>query len=101
MMDDLQLARRDMVEKLRDDLLDTDATKQMTRSILSTVQDPKMHPGIAAKAANAVASGKLSAHELREVLESIVRNRKSIDCRGAYFVSCLKRLFQRHEIPWR
>lgn len=100
-MDELQLAKRQTVDRLREDLLDTEATKRMTRAILKSVQDPRMHPSIAAKAASAIAAGKLSPHEIREVLEAMDRNRRSIKNRGGYFVTCLKRLFQAHEIAWR
>jgi hypothetical protein len=88
------------------DPLGMDAVRAVARQIANTVRDEKMAPSITMKVARAVAERKLNASELTEVLDSI----STIYARsgragfkvapGAYFVSCMRRAFQRNEIPW-
>lgn len=82
--------------------LGTERVEQIAREVLRAVGDPKMHPGVAMRAARAVADGKLETQELTEMLDIIASQRKAGRLRspGAYFVVSLKRSFQRNEIPW-
>lgn len=81
--------------------LGVSATRKLAREIADAVRDPKMHPSISMKAARAVVERKLSAEELTQLLNHICSHRRSIHSTGAYFCSCLKRLFQAEGIPWR
>lgn len=84
------------------DPLGMDATRSVARSILDAVRDPKMHPSIAMRVARAITDGRLPKSELAEILDIIVALRTSGRVRspGAYFMTSIKRLFQRNEIPW-
>ncbi len=81
--------------------LGVDQTRTLAREIADAVRDPKMHPSIAMKAARAIVDRRISPGELTEVLDHICSHRRTINSTGAYFCSCLKRIFQRNEVPWR
>lgn len=82
--------------------LGTERVGLLAREVLRAVGDPKMHPGIAMRAARAVVDGKMETQELTEMLDIIASQRKAGRLRspGAYFVTSLKRAFQRNEIAW-
>jgi hypothetical protein len=85
------------------DPLGMDATRAVARQIQETVRDPKMAPSIAMKVARAVTERKLNPSELTEILDAIAAihaRRGFTKGPGAYFVSCIRRAFQRNEIPW-
>ena len=75
--------------------------RSLAREISDAVNDPKMHPRIAIKAARAICDRQISAEELTQLLDHICSNRQSINSTGAYFCSCLKRMFQAAGIQWR
>lgn len=82
------------------DPLGTSATRTVAQEIVEVVRDPRMHASIPLKVARAVVERRVSPMEVGEVLEAIEANRSTIRCTGAYFVACVKRIFQRNEVPW-
>jgi hypothetical protein len=90
-------------ERTDADPLGTDAVMQMARKIMTVVADPTVHRSIPVKLARAVVERKISPDEVAYMLDTIAAKRMSgeLDRPGAYFIVSVKRLFQRHEIPWR
>jgi len=78
-----------------------DQARSLAREISDAVRDPKMHPSIPMKAARAICDRKISAEELTQLLDHICSNRRTIKSTGAYFCSCMKRMFQAAGIQWR
>jgi hypothetical protein len=76
------------------------ATRAVARQIMDTVRDPKMHPSIAMRVARAISEKKLNPSELVEILDCMTAQGSRINSRGAYFVTSIKRAFQRNEITW-
>jgi hypothetical protein len=85
------------------DPLGTDAVRNVARKIMCVVGDARMHPSIAYRAARAAVEHRLSPEELIELCDiiEVKRSRNELNSPGAYFTASLKRLFQRHEIPWQ
>lgn len=84
------------------DPLGMDAVRAVARQIADAVRDPDMNPKIPLKIARDFAERKINASELAPLLESIIAGRMTgrINRPGAYFVTSIKRLYQKHEIPW-
>ena len=77
--------------------------RRLARFIFHKVGDDRMHRSIAFKVGTALVESRCSRVELDELLEAVEAKRLSgeLDCSGAYFVTSIKRIFQREEIPWR
>jgi hypothetical protein len=99
----------DNIRKLRErsdragDPIGLDVVTTMARKIMAAVGDPTLHFSIPVRVARAIEQGLLSPQEVGEVCDIIIaKNRnKELERPGAYFITSMKRLFQRHEIPWR
>ena len=89
-------------EKTEADPFGTDAVRTMARAIMRSVGDHDMHPSIPTKVARAIVERKLSPNEVAELCDIIEAKRKAgqLERPGAYFVTSIKRLFQRNDIPW-
>lgn len=89
--------------RTEEDPLGTDAVRKVARKILCVVGDARMHPSIAYRAARAFVERRLQPEEIIELCDiiEIKRSRNELNSPGAYFTASLKRLFQRHEIPWQ
>lgn len=94
---------RDQLQHADGDELGLRRTRSLARQICDAVRDPAMHPSIPMKAARAVVDGKVDPAELVELLDIIANmhaRRAFKKSAGAYFVTSLKRIFQRCEVPW-
>lgn len=78
------------------------AKTQIARHIMHKVGDAKMHPSISMKVARALIDNRVSRSEIDELLDIVERKRETGELRkpGAYFVTSVKRIFQREEVPW-
>jgi hypothetical protein len=90
-------------ESTEADPLGTDAVNTIARKIMVVVGDPTLHRSIPVKVARALVERRVSPNEIAELCDIITAKRASreLERPGAYFITCVKRLFQRHEIPWR
>ena len=90
-------------ERTDADPLGTDAVAKIARKIMVVVGDPTVHRSTPVKLARAVVERRVSPEEVGYMLDTITAKRMSgeLDSPGAYFITSVKRLFQRHEIPWR
>jgi hypothetical protein len=89
-------------ERTSTDPLGTEAVRTMARAIMQAVGDPNMHPTIPTKVARAVVERRVLPDEIANLCDTIDAKRKSGQLRkpGAYFLSSVRRIFQREEIPW-
>lgn len=84
------------------DPIGLDAARTIARQIIEIVRDPKMHHSIPLRVGRAIADRQLNPSELKEILDIVLTQRLAGRLRspGAYFVTSIKRVFQRNEIPW-
>lgn len=94
---------RDQLFQSEDDELGLRRCRQLARQICDVVRDPAMHPSVPTRAARAVVDGRVDPAELVELLDVIgaMHARRAFKkSPGAYFVTSIKRIFQRNEVPW-
>lgn len=94
---------RDQLQQADGDELGIRRCRQLARQICDVVKDPAMHPSVPMRAARAVVDGKVDPAELVELLDimSAMHARRAFKkSPGAYFVTSIKRIFQRNEVPW-
>lgn len=85
-----------------DNELAIDQTRNLATQIQNAVGDPRMHTSIPTRVARAIVDRQISASELAEILDIVADQRRKGRLRspGAYFVTSIKRVFQRNEVPW-
>jgi hypothetical protein len=90
-------------DRTADDALGLTWVRKMAGAIRMDVGDPLMHPSIPMKVARALWEKRLTIDEVAELCDIVRTKRQAgeLDSPGAYFVASIKRMFQRHEIPWR
>ncbi len=76
--------------------------RRIARHVLEKVGDAKMHHVVAMRVARALVDHKISRAEVDELLDIVEAKRKRGELRspGAYFVTSIKRIFERAEVIW-
>lgn len=79
-----------------------EVVREVVELIRDAVDDPEVHPSVDDRIAQAVADGRIPAEELHRTLASLRRQREAGRVRSscAYWLTCARRLCQRHEVPW-